>query len=49
MMNYDEYRRKKEQLDRRKEQMKNQIVMIDKSLNQLKLDRMKVRMDKLKG
>lgn len=48
MMDYKEFKRKKDQLVLRKGQLKQQIEMVNKSLQQLKMQRLKGRIDNMK-
>lgn len=46
-MNYEEYKRKKDQLEKRRDQLKKQVGLVDNSLKKLKMDRLKSRIDNL--
>ena len=39
-MSYDEFKRKKEQIEKRKENLKKQMDIANKSLQKLKMDRL---------
>jgi len=47
-MSYDEFKRKKEQIEKRKENLKKQMDIANKSLQKLKMDRLEGRLDNMK-